>query len=445
MRLGFKYSILARYIILMICFLSHKTLNVSAADNEPYKIKTVVIDAGHGGKDNGCHGSKGTLEKTITLKVALKLGAYIKEAYPGIKVYYTRMTDNFVELHERAAIANRNKADLFISIHCNANPSTSPYGTETYVLGLHKTADNLEVAKRENEVITLEKDYKKNYDGYDPNDPATHIILSLNQHAHLEQSTLLAQKIQNQYAKTLNRNNRGVKQAGFVVLFRTTMPSILTEIGFLTNGNEESYLSSSKGQDFIASALYRAFKEYKSAMEKTSLIIEEKKNYADTAGIGENPLSDILAEQIATKENTNFQTIIDTAQILEKTTPIESIPPPTEITPTIIETSPIIPKNDIPYLLTANGDTIQFKIQVAATKQKIPTTNKSIYALPKLQIEFNSDLNIYRYLTGKYFSLADAKKQLEIVKSKGFKDAFIAVYQQNSRLLPSDAQKYLEQ
>lgn len=445
MRLGLKYNILARYTTLLLCFLCHHSLNVTAADSEPYKIKSIVIDAGHGGKDNGCHGSKGTLEKTVALKVALKLGAYIKEAYPNIKVYYTRMTDNFIELHERAAIANRNKADLFISIHCNANPSTTPYGTETYVLGLHKTADNLDVAKRENEVITLEKDYIKNYDGYDPKDPATHIILSLNQHAHLSQSTLLAQKVQNQYAKTLSRNNRGVKQAGFVVLYRTTMPSILTEIGFLTNANEESYLSSSKGQDFIASALYRAFKEYKSAMEKTSLIIEEKKNYADTAGIGEDPLPEILVEQISVKENTNFQPTIDTAQLLEKTTPVEQLPSPPTVTTTINIVPQNNPSHNVEYLTTYNGDTISFKIQVAATKQKIATTNKSIYSLPKLQIEFNSDLSIYRYLSGKYFSLAEAKKQLEVIKNKGFKDAFIAVYQQNSRLLPSDAQKYLEQ
>lgn len=419
--------------IIIMCY---QSLNIYAEQNDSkaYKIRTIVIDAGHGGKDNGCHGGNSTLEKTVTLKVALKLGAFIKENYPDIKVYYTRMTDKFIELHERADIANRNNADLFISIHCNANPSKTPYGTETYVLGLHKSADNLDVAKRENEVITLENNYKSNYDGFDPNDPTTHIILSLNQHAHLEQSTLFAQKIQTQYKQTLKRNDRGVKQAGFAVLYRTTMPSVLTEIGFLTNNTEEAYLSSSKGQDFIASAIYRAFKDYKNILEKnTTGTSPEKKNYPDTAGIGEDLILEMGLSELPLEGQ-------------ESNVPKESIEEPkqkdTVIIPLIEQTT--LPTEIVSPVIETESD-VFFRIQVAATKTKIPTTNTSIYKLKELQIEFLQEKEIFRYLTGKYSSLELAKKDLQILKKGAFKDAFIVVYKKNSRLLPLDAEKYLGQ
>ena len=232
-----------------------------------YKLKTVVIDAGHGGKDPGTHGVF-TKEKDIALKVALELGTLIKANIPGVKVVYTRSTDKFIPLDERADLANKNKADLFISIHCNANPNSAAiHGTETYVMGLHKSEENLEVVNRENAVIVQEEGYKEKYDGFDPDSPVAGIVFSNYQNAHLENSLKYAQLVENQFKLKAGRKSRGVKQAGFLVLWKTTMPSVLIEIGYLTNKEEEKYLSTAQGRSFIASAIYRGFKEYKQAVE----------------------------------------------------------------------------------------------------------------------------------------------------------------------------------
>lgn len=230
-----------------------------------YKVRTIVIDAGHGGKDPGCHGTKG-VEAKVTLAIALELGRIIKENMPNIKVYYTRMSDNFIELHDRAAIANRNNADLFISIHCNSGPSQA-FGTETYVMGLHSSEDNLDVAKRENAVVLKEDNYKQNYDGFDPNSPQAHILFSLYQNAYIENSISLASKLEHQFSARVGRTSRGVKQAGFLVLWKTAMPSVLIEVGYLTNAAEEKYLSHKENQVLLASGIFRAIKEYKTEIE----------------------------------------------------------------------------------------------------------------------------------------------------------------------------------
>lgn len=226
-------------------------------------LNTVIIDAGHGGKDNGCSG-KTTKEKDVALSIALKVGKYISENVPGVKVLYTRNDDTFVELHERASFANRNGGDLFISIHCNSAPETaSVHGTETYIMGPEKAGDNLEVAFRENSVIALEKNYKDNYDGFNLQDPQSTIIFSLFQFSHMAESQIFASMIDYQFKNRANRNSRGVKPANFLVLYKTNMPSVLIETGFLSNKTEEKYLASDDGQAYIASAIYRAFKEYK--------------------------------------------------------------------------------------------------------------------------------------------------------------------------------------
>jgi N-acetylmuramoyl-L-alanine amidase len=243
------------------------TLLISSSDilRHEFKIRTVVIDAGHGGKDPGTHGA--TLnEKDVVLKIALKLGEYIEKNYPEIKVIYTRKTDKFIELDERANIANKNKADLFISVHANAISNTKTYGTETWVMGLHKSEANLAVAKRENSVILKEDNYEEKYQGFD-NSTESIIMMSLIQNAYLESSVKLADKIEKQFKSKAGRNSRGVKQAGFIVLYKTTTPSVLVEVGFLTNVAEEKFLGGSEGQDLIASGIYRAFKEYKSEVE----------------------------------------------------------------------------------------------------------------------------------------------------------------------------------
>jgi N-acetylmuramoyl-L-alanine amidase len=243
-------------------------LYISAMSYTCGQVRTVVLDAGHGGKDPGAKGVTGALEKTINLKIILALGKKIKEDYPDVKVIYTRMTDNFIPLKERSDIANRNKADLFISVHCNANPySSSLHGTETYVMGLHKTEDNLDVAKRENAVILQENDYKKTYKGYDPNSPLANILLANYQNAFLKNSLRLAEKVEKEFKRSPDRQSRGVKQAGFLVLWTTTMPSILIEAGYLTHKDEEKYLKSEDGQDATAEYILKAFKKYKESLE----------------------------------------------------------------------------------------------------------------------------------------------------------------------------------
>ncbi len=241
--------------------------NSNAADK--VIIKTVVIDAGHGGKDPGAVG-KIAMEKDVALSVALKVGKQISTNHPDIKVVYTRDKDIFIPLDERAKIARKVKADLFISIHANmiSNPNTK--GTETFVLGLHRSEDNLEVAKKENSVIVMEDDYTTTYEGFDPNLSESYIIFELIQNVYLDQSISIAQSVQTEMSAKVKRNNRGVKQAGFLVLRQASMPSILIESGFLRNAEEEKYLASSEGQDEIARSIGRAFATYKTSIEKQS-------------------------------------------------------------------------------------------------------------------------------------------------------------------------------
>ena len=241
----------------------------SIADEPPENEWVVVIDAGHGGRDPGALGKR-SKEKNITLAIALKTGSYIEELLNGVKVIYTRKEDEFVELYKRAEIANKAKADLFISIHCNGYDDIRINGSETFVMGLHKDQGNLEVAMKENSVITLEEDYTTRYQGYDPNSSESYIIFSLMQNIYLEQSLNFANYIQEQFRNRVGRIDRGVKQAGLIVLWQTTMPSVLVETGFLTNSQEERFLMSEQGQDFIASAIFRAFRDYKSSIDQKS-------------------------------------------------------------------------------------------------------------------------------------------------------------------------------
>jgi N-acetylmuramoyl-L-alanine amidase len=243
-----------------------------------YQIHRVVIDAGHGGKDPGAMGLHSS-EKNIALAIALKTGGYIEKYLPGVEVVYTRKTDVFVELYKRAKIANDKKANLFISIHCNASKSTVPSGTETYVMGLHKSEANLEVAKKENAAIFNEENFKDMYEGFDPNQDEDYITLSMFQDAFLDQSTMVADEIQKQFRERAKRKDRGVFQAGFLVLYRTAMPGVLVETGFISNPTEERYLMSDDGQSYIASAIFRAVKSYKEEMErkdnKAPLVIKD--------------------------------------------------------------------------------------------------------------------------------------------------------------------------
>ena len=262
------------------------------------KFKTVVIDAGHGGHDDGCSGI-GSKEKIIALSIALKLGKLIETNDKDVTVEYTRKTDKFVTLDNRAKIANTKKADLFICVHANANAKSSPYGTETYVLGLHKTDEQEEIAARENSVIELEED---SHNKYQKITPEKLIARTMQLSAYLNQSISFASEIQKEFKK-IGRKDRGVKQAGFVVLYKTTMPSVLIETGFLTNTKENTYLKSSANQQKMAKAIYNAFKTYKNKRDR---IYNEIRKNSDKSSNRETASSASIVEfkiQLASSTN----------------------------------------------------------------------------------------------------------------------------------------------
>jgi N-acetylmuramoyl-L-alanine amidase len=234
----------------------------------PYKVRKIVIDAGHGKHDPGTLGiiSK---EKDVALKIALELGRILEEKMPDVKVIFTRKTDAFLELHERADVANKNGADLFISIHCNSFSNKTVFGTETYVMGLDKTHKNLDVAKRENASILLEENHETNYDGFDPDSDESYILFALYQNAYMNQSLDLGARIEKEMKERAGRNSRGVRQAPFLVLWRTTMPSVLVETGYLSNAKEEKELNDALNQSYIASGIYRAIRSYREELEGT--------------------------------------------------------------------------------------------------------------------------------------------------------------------------------
>lgn len=359
---------------------------------DPYKIKVVVIDAGHGGHDPGAIG-KNSKEKDIALAIALKLGNYIKANFKDVKVIYTRDTDVFVELWRRSDIANKANADLFISIHCNAVDNPKPYGTETYVMGLHKSKANLDVAKKENSAILLENNSNENYNNFKPNSTESYILFSLYQSAFRDQSIDFAKKVEIDFKNRVGRHSRGVQEAGYLVLWKTTMPSVLIETGFVSNANEEKFLLSEKGQDYIASGIYRAFKQYKLEMEGSP---------------EENPVVE------KPKTEPNPQDIIPTTK-------------PTENTATNRE--------------EADEDEIIFGVQFTTHKEKKPSSSQSFQGLDDVWNYYHSGL--YKYVSGKYYNLEDAVEHLKIVRSKGFTDAFVVAFKGNDRISPSEAQKMI--
>ena len=349
-----------------------------------FEVKTVVIDAGHGGHDGGCSG-KFSKEKHIALKLALKLGKKIEKHYPGIKVIYTRDKDVFVELHERAAIANRAEADLFISIHCNA-ATAAAYGTETYVMGLHVEGSNLAVAKRENSAILLEEDYEENYDGFDPNSPEAHILLSLFQSAFLNQSIQFAELVEAQF-KSIGRKSRGVRQAGFLVLHKTAMPSVLIESGFLTNKNEEAFLRDEKNQEKMATCMFNAFSAYKA------------------------------------KQEGSVPKVIKPDETPEKVGP-ENTPPKEET-----ETEEVVDQN------------VFLTVQVAASKTKLDSNDPRFKGEDMHEIE---EGGYYKYQFGRFTSYEEAEKSRLNLRSKGFKDCFVVAYKDGEKITVSTARKILE-
>jgi N-acetylmuramoyl-L-alanine amidase len=267
-------------LILFSFFITSSTISYSTGGIKTEKNRVIVIDAGHGGKDPGAHGSI-SREKDITLAIALKTGEYIQKNIRNVTVIYTRKDDSTVDLRDRPKIANKANADLFISIHANWADSKKVMGAETYVMGHAKDQANLEVAMNENAVMLLEDDYSTKYEGFDPKSSESYIMFSLTQKVFQEQSTDLATKIQKQFRERVNRNDRDVKQAGFWVLYNTKMPSVLVETGFITNPNEEKYLNSKEGQDYLASSIFRACREYLNEIDSKSAISQEKDDDSD--------------------------------------------------------------------------------------------------------------------------------------------------------------------
>lgn len=339
------------------------------AQRHGHSIRKVVIDPGHGGKDPGAVGKKAK-EKDIVLAIALKTGRYISENMKDVEVIYTRKTDEFIELFRRAQIANESNADLFISIHCNASKSPAPYGAETFVMGLHRSQDNLEVAKKENAAILLEDDYEITYGGFDPNSPEAHVVFSLYQNAYLDQSLEFSRLVQDQFRDRVKRNDRGVKQAGFLVLYKIAMPGVLIETGFISNQAEEEFLMSEQGQSYLASAIYRAFRDYKEGVEKAGYV-QQLTQVNTPASTPENPESK--------KEGK-----------------------------------------------------ISFRVQFTTSPTEVPVNSSGFKALPQVKYYFHQGL--YKYTSGNDQTLEAALKHRDIVVKKGFKDAFVVAFLDEERI-----------
>ncbi|MEO1623555.1 MAG: N-acetylmuramoyl-L-alanine amidase [Bacteroidota bacterium] len=392
-------------------------------------MRTVVIDAGHGGRDFGCsHHHKH--EKHLALNIALRLGKMISDEYPTVKVIYTRTRDVFVPLHKRAEIANHNNADLFISIHCNSIPNADHiHGSETYVMGLHRAKDNLAVAKRENEVILFESDYHKHYEGFDPNSAEGHIILSMFQNAYLEQSIRFAELVEKNIRNRTGRKSRGVKQAGFLVLRETTMPSVLIETAYLSNLNDNRFLASNYGQYSMAQAIFHGFREYKAEME----------NQPVTAF---RPKAQVVKEELPSPGLVNSLPTRDAGALTSKGVPADfaaARPAPTA--------SPKANgRKTMSQMLITNSRSstqeakvenaaasIVFKVQLAVSADHIPA-NSSYWQKADYPIEVKKQQSLFKYLAVGFKDYAEASRAKKKLRENGFQEAFVVAYQGGKRI-----------
>ena len=349
----------------------------------------VVLDAGHGGKDYGAvyHGN---IEKNIALQTAIRVGA-ILEKDPQIEVVYTRKSDVFIELQQRANIANKSKGSIFVSMHCNANKNQSASGNETYVMGITRNASNLEVAKSENEVVTLETDYKIKYDGFDPNSPESVIGISILQEEYLDQSIELAGRVQDFFMKKTDNKNRGVKQAGFLVLRQITMPRVLIEMGFVSNKEEGAFLNSEAGQAKLAEAIAGAILDYKNEFFNPTNNVNVKEDSKEEIIVKESPKKDI---------------------------PVKTPEKPSE---------------------KAVEKGIVFKIQISASTKELATVPSNFKGLSPISVESSGSL--FKYFYASENSYDAIKQKLEIAKQKGFSTAFIVAYKDGIKIKVADAIK----
>jgi len=387
-KIGFLLCVAIFFIAGTVC---------AQTEQKPFKV---VIDAGHGGHDPGCNGIHAK-EKDVCLSTALKLGKLITDNCPNVKVIYTRKTDVFVELYRRAQIANTNKADLFISIHCNAAENTSAGGTETWVMGLHKSESNQAVARAENSAILKEKNYENNYEGYNPNSPEANIIFALYSNAYLTNSILLANKVQKNLVSTNHFINRGVKQAGFWVLHKVAMPSILIELGFLTNAANEKYLLNDNNLNDMATAIYRGFVDYYNTITSNKL---------ETTPANPLPKSEV-PEATTEKPNTESKDNNVTQQ-----------------------PSPLIPTKEF-------KNDVHFKVQFLSSPKKIALTDKQFSNIPDLNCYYENSL--WKYTAGDEPSQAEASAILKEIK-KRYADAFMIAFQGDKKITVSEANSLLK-
>ena len=426
----------SRFLIpgLLLCVAGFLWMGFSRPQPKRYTLARIAIDAGHGGHDSGCLGSK-TKEKDIALAISLKLGKMIEENFDDVKVIYTRKTDQFVELHQRAEIANNAKADLFICIHCNSACyldkkhkevcNTETRGAETWVMGLKKSEANLEVAKRENEAVLLEKDYKQQY-GFDPNSPEANIIFSLYQNTYLDQSLRMASLVQ-QELNSKGRNGRGVKQAGFLVLYKTYMPSILVETGFLSQPDEEEYLASEKGQTEMARSIFKAFKAYKASLESGVSSPDASDDHPDTGNKEDD-------KQV--KEDMKVKVDSPPAKKPVVETPVKPIThAPKVVKPEANQ------KNDSAEDKQPGESTgqIVYRVQILLSPKAIPKGSPKFKGVNDAREEKVD--NVFKYTTGYFTKMEDAVNLQTTMRSGGFADAFVVPYLNNKRISIKEARE----
>lgn len=407
---------LTTYLILIICVLiSANSYSVTAIKGNSKQF-IVVIDPGHGGKDPGAV-NKSIREKDVVLNIGLKLGKMINENHPDVKVIFTRSTDVFVPLIDRSRIANRNKADLFISIHANACPAPAIRGTETFFLGPSLSQTNLEIAKKENSVILLEEGYIATYEGFDPNSSESYIMFEMAQSVYLDLSLYFADAIQQQFKTRIETPNRGIKQAGFLVLKLSSMPSVLVEAGFLSNQAEANYLNSDEGQNHIALSIFEAFKKFKG---KSSGTVVSKS--AEIANVAKKP--EITPVSIKKKDSVEIQT----TEIKEvKNGEVELTSAKLEIKEP--EKTDIVLVADT--LKKESTTDIYYSVQIGANTTPVEPVPGNFKNLKNVRREKTD--KYFRYYVGKENSLKTINSLLQQIKSK-FPQAFVVSFVDGKRV-----------
>lgn len=382
----------------------------------------VVLDAGHGGHDPGNLGN-GYMEKNIALNIVLKVGEILKKT-PGIKVVYTRNDDSFVDLFVRGEIANKAGADLFVSVHCDSHTSNA-HGAGTFVLGLHANKQNFEIAKKENSVIYLEDNYEARYANYDINSPESVIGLTIMQEEFLDQSILLAKLIQDNFTSRLKRNDRKVKQAGFIVLHQTFMPSVLIETGFLTNKDEGRYLNSNKGQTEIGTAIAKAIINYKSSIPDAETVISN--------GAGSKAVDEVKQEVKTPDPDIQKEVKLPIVkETVQTSNPVSAVPEEKEKTEEV-------EKDAKTKMMVAKAGII-FKVQIMATAKDLPFNSSEFKGLNKISKEPVN--NLFRYLYGETNTYMGAKLLKSNADMKGFTTSYIVAYKGGKRIPMQDALKY---